>query len=169
MPQELDEIEIDVPNPDDDGGSEFRLVPKGKDDTDNEEYIALRKQRRHDQEAVETMAKSADGHKEKYDEMKKALQEYETQAEMLSDKDRTSKKRKILRDLKPFRSGKGSKFIFGMLKNIKQEKDQLKKYQAAYRKMMNAMEESIDKEKSANAQFKRDCDAFYDDVDSDEE
>ena len=162
MPEELNSIEISVPK---DEESEFNLVIKRQDE---EKYEEIRGQRKKVQEETQKTARSSDmGHKSEYDKMNEALTSFAEEVTMLGEEDASRKKRKVMRKLKIYTSGRGgseasNKFIFQMTQQVKIDTDsgKQKQFEKAYKNMLQLIETS-NKERLATERYQVDCDALY--------
>jgi len=167
MPGELNAIEISIPTTDD---GEFKLVTKEDDEA---EYKRLREERKGTHDDVKDAATSPEfGHKQQHDEMKETLEAFRRENDMMGDKEKTTKKRYIMRDLKSFSRQRGKnidKFIFETAESVKKESKSKKKFQAAYRNLLKTMEANVNKENIATDKYKMNCNAFYNDDDDDDD
>lgn len=162
MPRELADIEIRVAEGLEDG---FQLV-KAEDDADI--HKELQGERMIAQFNVgETARDSSYGHVKTNDKVNEKVEEFERSAGQLDEKGIAKKRRNMMRDLKTFTGKSGSmnhnKFLFDMSADIKKDDQTGKRgmFQKAYRKLLEAMDASVNKENIADDKYEMDCAAFY--------
>jgi len=169
FPHQIDDVEISAPTDDDQGFECISNKAANEDDDDDDDdddgrnannatgrrhQEAKEKRRKIQVEAGRKAGRARDSHKRKFDLMNEKLQELESIGRQGSAKEKASKKRRFMKDLKVYGSGRGGhashdatntsakRFVVSFTARIKEDKDagRQAKFEKVYKELVKSLE-----------------------------